>query len=85
MEKEAGRLPEARALYIEARDLYVAERDPMGLAYTLSELARVAHAHGEEDERDRLLKEALEAANASNAPPVVEYVEDVARDISPEL
>ena len=52
-----------------------------GLAYTCSELARVAHALFDFSRSIEYLSEAAAAAKISNGPAVIEYVRDVRREI----
>jgi len=81
LERGRKNFPEATRLYTQCHQLYIDERDDMGVAKTASELARVYHALGKITERDASMREALSAAEESHLPPVVEYVQDVAREI----
>jgi tetratricopeptide (TPR) repeat protein len=81
LERGRKNFHEATRLYNQCRQLYIGERGCDGLAYTASELARVYHAVGKIKERDASMREALSAAEESNVPPVMKYVQDVAREI----
>ena len=85
IERQQSRFESARQLFTQARENFVAERDMMGLGYTDAELARVAHALGNDPQADQLLEEGMRAAQASNVPSVAQYVAQAAAEIHPEL
>ncbi|MEB4591359.1 hypothetical protein VSS37_10245, partial [Candidatus Thiothrix sp. Deng01] len=65
---------QALSVYAQALPLYQAEQDPTGLAYTLAEIIRCQQRLGHLEELEQLAVAALQAASASNTPPVVQYV-----------
>ena len=72
----AKRTEEALPLYQDAISLYQSEQEPMGLAYTLSELIRCNHQLGAlgSDEVRKLAVEALNQAERSGVESVTHYV-----------
>lgn len=67
--------------YSDARALYSGERESMGVAYTNAKLALVLHRLGQPGPSKEYLREAEQAAAASQTPMVVKYVQGVREEI----
>lgn len=83
LDRESGNLERAGQLLNQALAWYTNERDMMGYANTCAELARVAHARGQEEQADEYLGKAMDAAQATQAPGVVQYVMGAIKEIHP--
>ena len=80
---QLSRIAEAEEVYGNALLLYQQERDPMGQAYTLTELIRCCHRlHGHDHENlTTLATQALSWAAACRVESVTHYVMDALREV----
>lgn len=75
LKDETGASAEAKDLWLEAHDLYVAVDVPAGVAETAARLALLARS--DPGRRREWLAEAIAAAEASNDPETFEYIQKV--------
>jgi len=69
-----GDMDKAEIYYLQAKPLFLEERENMGLSYNSADLARVYYKKSEKEKAREELKTAMEAAQKSNTPNVVLYV-----------
>ena len=77
LKDDAGEVDEAIALWQESHDRYVEVNVPMGVAESDGHLALLTHRKGNLPESREWLHKARAAAEASQDPPSLRYVEKV--------
>jgi hypothetical protein len=74
LEIRENEFDKAQTFYLQARDLYVQERDKTGLACVFVELGRIALEKGRVEEAYSYLEKSWQTTLQSNLPDVADYV-----------
>lgn len=78
---EVGASEEANLLWQEAHDLYVSLNVTAGIAESAARLALLAWRQGDLERSRQSLSEAIAAADASDDPETLQYINEVRRQI----